>query len=203
MTDGSDASAPDEALPSLSSPSLTRQRLESIPAVGVVFRVSWAKRRRALRDSAIIFLCGSIGIWLPLLLHYGIDAESTFRDSLLAVVKRGDVFILIPSLLAPLYLVLASLKENSQVRRHQVGLVTFSAIVSLMALFFWGRVNANTIISRPLIIEMAFTTSFAFLLTYIYYLMSGSPDNALTDLKNSSKALTTQVLQRRRKEGKL
>ncbi|HEV2737573.1 MAG TPA: hypothetical protein VGU66_03245 [Candidatus Elarobacter sp.] len=178
------------------------QRLEATPALGLLLVVSWKKRRLAFRDSFITVCCGLVGIWLPLLLRYGIDAQATFDESMTKVALRGEVFILVPSLVAPLYLLLAALKDNKRMRRHQVGLFTYAAIASMLALFFWGRNAHAEHVNTALVAQSAFAFLSAFGLLYLYHLVTDLPDSVLEGFKRTSKSLTTDVINRRKLEGK-
>lgn len=178
------------------------QQLEAIPAFGLLFLAPAKKHRLAARDSALIVGFGAIGIWLPLVLHYGLDAHATFDARLENIALRGDIFILVPSLLAPLYLLLGGLRDNTRMRRHQVGLFTFSVLASAIALIFWDRSSSSNSVDVGLVLQIVFSLFVSFLLLYVYYVSADLPTSVLETVKKTSATLTAGVLKRRKREGK-
>jgi len=194
-----------ERLSALSWPDVGRavlQRLEGTPGFGILLVASAKKHRLAARDSLLTVICGAIGVWLPILFRYGKDAQTTIDDSLAKVAARGDLFILVPSLLAPLFLLLAALKDNKRMRRHQVALFVFSAIAALLALLFWGRIDPNQTLDVWILRQSVFAFVSSLTLLYLYFLAADLPDTVLDKFKRSSTDLTTQVVERRKREGK-
>ena len=110
------------------------QRIEAIPAFGLVLAVSAKRRRIAFRDALVTVTFGAIAVWLPLVLKYGIDADATFNKSLANTILRGDAFILVPSMVAPLYLLLGALKASS-------GLGVTSRVDCLITCCVWSSVS--------------------------------------------------------------
>jgi len=111
--------------------------------------------------------------------------------------------ILIPSLVAPLYLLLATLKNNDRVRRHQIALFSFAALLSLVTIFFYDRRISNQTGNVPgLVWSSAVTFVVAFVLLYLYFLLDDLHGSLLKRIQSSGDSLTKDVLALRKREGK-
>jgi hypothetical protein len=178
------------------------QWLQLTPAFGLILLANWKQRRIAGRDAGLTVLFGAIGVWLPLALHYGIDTQPTFTQNLHNVADRGEVFILVPSLVAPLLLLMAALRQNTRMRRHQVGLISYSLFASALALIFWARSSHGQSVDFWLAIWTlgAFVTSFVLL--HVYFLSINLSDSVLEQVKGTSKSLTAAAVSLREREGK-
>ncbi len=182
-----------------------RQRLEGLPGFGIVFMVPASGHILALRDAFIIAFFGSIGLWLaPVVSALEMANPMTFTaifSNLKSATTRGDALILVPSLVGPLYLVVAGLSDNPKRKRHQISLFVFAILIAAGSLVIYVTKIANTIADPQFLIHastMGFFISFVVL--YLYFLTAYIPGDVLPALQNAPKSLTEQVLELRKKD---
>jgi hypothetical protein len=115
---------------------------------------------------------GSIGVWLAPII---IVAETTRPFAFTPIVQKlsaaalhGDVLIVVPSLLAPLLLLLAVLKDNSLLRMHQISLVVLALIFGSIAVVLYVTKIANNVADDNLL-RGASTVCFAASLFLLYF----------------------------------
>jgi hypothetical protein len=183
-----------------------RQKVERVPGLGLVSMVPFIKHPLALRDAVITIFFGTAAVWLsPIILMLEqanpVGWQPVFAN-LLKATSRGDVLILVPSLVAPLYLLLAILKDNRLMRLHQVTLFIFAALISIGMLAIYVTKVADNIADKSFLLTASkWGIGLSSGTLYLFFLLDYLPDNLLSDLQARSTTLKDDVLSLRKQDG--
>jgi hypothetical protein len=178
--------------------------VQHFPAVGLVFSLTPREQLPALRDASLSFCLGTIGAWLaPTILALEnarpMNIQSVF-DRLILASEQGDVLILVPSLVVPLFLLIFELLDDNPkiLRGHQIAL--FLAWLGLTAVsmgIYITKVASSVADVRFLVGSSVIAGVMCFVALYLYFLLLHLPQDVLGTLRDQQTALT-QSLSRRR-----
>jgi len=167
--------------------------LGGIPIFGIWRATTNHSRWLALLSAFLSVFFGSIGIWLPLSISYGIDPN--------AKLVARDIFILVPSLVAPLYILLIYLSRGARLRSHQVALILLSSMLSIVSLVYWARSSSSP--KDNLTSYLCWMIAVSFFLLFYYYLHLNVNDAEVGDeVKSSEKSVAADLVEIRKREGK-
>src|SRR5580658_9384350 len=130
-------------------PALLRRLFEAIPAIGLIGMVPFRGQVRAVLYSFITIVAGSIALWLaPMVSSLEHDVpvtSSAVLGRIAAASLKGELLILVPSLLAPLFLLIFALTNNQRMQTHQKGLFMGSIMIAAASLLIYVTKIANNV----------------------------------------------------------
>lgn len=113
---------------------------------------------------------------------------------------KGDVLILVPALIAPLYLISVSLVDNPNLRKHQTAVLACSLLLAGGTLLVYVTKIANTVADSNFLLKWSEWGFFAaFVLLYFYFLQTHlQGKDALPALQEANAPLTEELSAMRR-----
>lgn len=178
---------------------------EPKPVLGLIAVAPLGVQGRALWYAFVTATVGSIGLWLPQAtkavetqLHLGAAAVVA---NIVDATLRGEMLILVPALLAPLYLLLSSLGDDKRMETHQKWILTGAVLLGGGTLWVYVIKITNTVADNNFLFDASLVGMVStFLLLYLYFLQSHlSSEDAIHSLQDEANPMASE-LELRRKE---
>lgn len=179
-----------------------RVALQSLPIVGLLLIQPVRQHLWALTQAILTALFGTIGIWVVALVISIKTNPVSLAPAWVELTKatlRGDVLIVVPSLVAPVFLLLFVTKDNPRIRRHQIGLFAFAILVSAAVSFVYLTKIASNVPDNGFLVavsRLCFLTACAVL--YLYFLLKDLPDELLPQIQASGANVERDLVEMRR-----